>query len=256
MKCEVKLLFGDCIERMKELDDRSIHLVLTDMPYGITKYKWDTPIPLGLMWFQLNRIVKEDGAICLFGKEPFSSVLRVSNLEMFKYDWIWRKDRASGHLNVNKQPMRRLEIISVFYSQQCRYFPQLRRKKLENIKWNDNTRTRKPGAKIYGEMSKQSVRAIPVDLTYPYEVLEFKSNFEGQASLYPTQKPVALLEYFLRTYTVEGDTVLDFTMGSGSTGVACKNLNRNFIGIDNSREALDIANKRINYGQLLMNFGV
>lgn len=238
-----KLMFGDCLERMKEIPDNSVDCVVTDPPYGITACKWDIVIEFGPMWKELNRIVKETGAICLFGSEPFSSMLRVSNLQMFKYDWVWQKDKATNHLNAKKQPMRRNEIISVFYKKQCLYRPQLTKKDPKNIRPPTNKRKQ---AENYGKMTAESKREIPVDMSYPNETLTFRgcSGDKGK-SLHPTEKPIELLEYLIKTYTLEGETVLDFTMGSGSTGVACKNLKRNFIGIEKNREYFRIAKQRI-----------
>lgn len=236
-------MFGDCLERMKEIPDNSIDMVLTDPPYGTTQCKWDTPIDFNPMWKELHRIVKKDGAICIFGVEPFSSTLRVSNLGNFKYDWIWQKDKATNHLNAKKQPMRRNEIISVFYKKQCLYQPQLSKKDPKNVR---PPTTKRKQAENYGKMTAESIRSIPVDMSYPNETLEFRGCFGDKGkSLHPTQKPVELLEYLIKTYTLEGETVLDFTMGSGSTGVACKNLKRNFIGIEKDKEYFRIAEQRI-----------
>lgn len=241
MKC--RLMFGDCLERMKEIEDNSIDLCLTDPPYGTTQCKWDLVIPFEPMWKQLKRIVKPNGAICLFGSEPFSSHLRLSNLKMFKYDWLWQKDKATNHLNAKKQPMRKTEIISVFYSKPCKYYPQLKKKNPKNIR---PPTTKRGQADNYGDMTKESVREIPLDMSYPNEILEFNGCFgiKGK-SFHPTQKPVSLLEYLIKTYTLEKEAVLDFTMGSGSTGVACRNLKRNFIGIEQDRNYFNIAKRRI-----------
>jgi len=238
-----KLMLGDCLERMKEIPDNSIDMVLTDPPYGTTACKWDIVIELEPIWKELKRITKDRGAICFFGAEPFSSTLRVSNLKMFKYDWVWQKDKATNHLNAKKQPMRRNEIISVFYKKQCLYQPQLTKKDPKNIR--PPTTIRKQ-ADNYGKMTAESKREISTNMSYPNETLCFRSCFGDKGkSLHPTQKPVALLEYLIKTYTLEGETVLDFTMGSGSTGVACKNLKRSFIGIEKDKEYFRIAKQRI-----------
>lgn len=240
----VKLIHGDCLERMKDIPDNSIDMVLADPPYGSTQCNWDTPIDFIPMWKQLNRIVKKEGAICIFGTEPFSSTLRASNLKNFKYDWVWQKDKATNHLNAKKQPMRRNEIVSVFYRKQCLYQPQLSKKNPKNIR---PPTTKRKQAENYGKMTAESVRSIPVDMSYPNETLKFRGCFGDKGkSLHPTQKPVALLEYLIKTYTLENETVLDFTMGSGSTGVACKNLKRNFIGIEKEEKYFRIAKERIN----------
>lgn len=238
-----KLMYGDCLEWMKEIPDNSIDCVITDPPYGTTQCKWDTVIEFKPMWEELNRIVKSEGAICIFGTEPFSSTLRVSNLSNFKYDWVWQKDKATNHLNAKKQPMRRNEIISVFYRKQCLYQPQLVKKNPKNIR---PPTTKRKQAENYGKMTPESVRTIPIDMSYPNETLKFRGCFGDKGkSLHPTQKPVALLEYLIKTYTLEGETVLDFTMGSGTTGVACKNLKRNFIGIEKDKKYFMVAKQRI-----------
>ena len=240
---EIKLVLGDCLEKMKVLPDNSIDMVLTDPPYGVTACKWDTVIDFDLMWEQLKRITKDNGAMCLFGSEPFSSALRMSNIKMFKYDWVWVKDKATNHLNAKRQPMRRNEIISVFYRKQCLYNPHLSKKERKNIR--PPTIKRKQ-IDNYGRMDLPSKRTIPIDMSYPNETLKFKGCFGHKGkSFHPTQKPVPLLEYLIKTYTLENETVLDFTMGSGSTGVACKNLNRNFIGIEKDTKYFEIAKDRI-----------
>lgn len=239
----MQLLQGDCLELMKDIPDGSVDMILTDPPYGTTACKWDSIIPLEPMWEQLRRIIKPSGAIILFGAEPFSSLLRVSNLKQFKYDWVWQKDKATNHLNAKKQPMRRNEIISVFYNKQCCYIPQLTQKDPKNIR---PATTKRGQADNYGAMTKESIRDIPLNMSYPNETLKYRGCFGDKGkSLHPTQKPVALMEYLIKTYTLKGDTVLDFTMGSGTTGVACKNLNRDFIGIELDKDYFEIAKRRI-----------
>jgi site-specific DNA-methyltransferase (adenine-specific) len=229
---------------MKDIPDGSVDMILADPPYGTTQCKWDSIIDLSLMWEQLKRITKPHGAIILFGAEPFSSLLRCSNLKQFKYDWVWQKDKATNHLNAKRMPMRRNEIISVFYKKQCLYKPQLTKKDPKNIR---PPTTQRKQADNYGSMTANSIRQIPVDMSYPNETLYYRGCFGDKGkSLHPTQKPVALMEYLVRTYTNEGETVLDFTMGSGTTGVACKNLGRSFIGMELDEGYFDIASKRIN----------
>ena len=237
----VTLGHGDCLELMKTIPSGSVDMVLTDPPYGTTACKWDSVIPFELMWAELKRIIKPNGAIVLFGSEPFSSALRMSNIKQYKYDWVWEKSHATGHLNAKKQPMRNNEVISVFYGKQCFYNPQLIEKNYvdKRIK-SGNCETQTLGA--YRQVS----RSIPFNMGYPKSILKFNSPFKGgEAGLHPTQKPVALLEYLIKTYTKENETVLDFTMGSGSTGVAAKNLNRKFIGIELDQNYFEIAKKRI-----------
>lgn len=239
----IKLIQGDCLEKMQDIPAGSIDLILTDPPYGTTACKWDSIIPLDLMWTQLKRVIKKNGAIVLFGSEPFSSMLRINNMKEFKYDWVWQKDKATNHLNAKRMPMRRNEIISVFYKKQCLYKPQLQKKNPKNIR---PPTTKRKQADNYGKMTEESVRQIPVDMSYPNETLKFRGCFGDKGkSFHPTQKPVALMEYLIKTYTNPEETVLDFTMGSGTTGVACKNLNRSFIGIELDPDYFKIAESRI-----------
>ena len=232
------LMKGDCLERMKEIQDGSVDMVLADVPYGTTACAWDSIIPLETMWEQLNRIVKPNGAIVMTAAQPFTSVLVCSNLDMFKYDWVWEKPHAKGHLNAKKQPMRAHESILVFYNKQPTYNPEMtdghtrkvsfKRKELNSDVYNKNT----------ADVSYDSTKR------YPRSVQLIKQDTQ-KCSLHPTQKPVALMEYLIKTYTNEGETVLDFTFGSGTTGVACANLNRKFIGIEMDDKYFDIAKERI-----------
>lgn len=235
------LIQGDCLKEMDKLisDGVVVDMILTDPPYGTTQCKWDVIIPLELMWERVCRIVKPNGAICLFGCEPFSSVLRCSNLKDFKYDWIWDKIKGTGFLNAKRQPMRNHEIISVFYKKQCLYNPQ----KTSGHNRKQSYRRKELQTEVYGDMNNDYY----YDSTerYPRSIQAFSTDTQN-SSLHPTQKPVALLEYLIKTYTNEGETVLDFTMGSGSTGVACLNTNRNFIGIELKEQYYQIANDRIN----------
>jgi len=232
-----RLIHGDCLEEMKNIPDGSVDMVLTDPPYGTTACKWDTVIDLKLMWEQLNRIIKPNGAIVLFGSEPFSSALRMSNIKNYKYDWVWEKSKVTGVLNAKKQPLRHLENISVFYRKQCLYFPQ-GLVKCDRITSTGNSG--KGNSDNYGSVKTGTYNQTQTG--YPKQKLFF--NSVGK-TVHPTQKPVPLMEYLIKTYTNEGETVLDFTMGSCTTGVACKNLNRNFIGIELDKAYFDIATKRI-----------
>ncbi len=240
----LKIYNNDCFEIFPKIKDNSIDLILTDPPYGTTACKWDTVIPFEPMWKELHRVIKKNGAIVLFGSEPFSSALRMSNIKNYKYDWIWIKDKATNHLNAKKMPMRKTELISIFYKQQCVYNPQLSKKDPKNIRPDRKARKQ---ADNYGVMTKVSKRVIPIDMSYPHEILNLKGCSGGGKNnkLHPTQKPVPLMEYLIKTYTNEKDTVLDFTMGSGTTGVACKNLNRNFIGVEKEKKYYEIAKDRI-----------
>ena len=233
----MELLHGDCLELLQNIPDKSIDMILTDPPYGITDCKWDSVIPFAPMWEQLNRIIKDNGAIVLFGSEPFSSALRMSNIKNYKYDWVWDKKNTTGFLNAKKQPLRRTENIIVFYKEQCCYYPIMRK----GVKRGKGRKEYHSLDTIYGDV-KASYKIN--DEYYPTSVLEF-SNANRTGRLHPTQKPVPLLEYLIKTYTLENETVLDFTMGSGSTGVACVNTNRDFIGIELDDKYFSIAKDRI-----------
>ena len=235
-----ELWHGDCLELMKNIPDGSVDLVLTDPPYGTTACKWDSVIPFEPMWEQLKRIIKPNGAICLFGSEPFSSALRMSNIKNFKYDWIWDKKIPSGMSYARFQPMRQTENISVFCNGKTVYNPQMVKR----------DKPIKGGGMSKGETTNNQ-NLIALHKTYDYKnptnLIVFDKIRKG--SLHPTQKPIALLEYLIKTYTNEGETVLDFTMGSGSCGVASVNTNRNFIGIELDKGYFDIAEKRIKEAQ-------
>ena len=233
----IQLYNGDCLELMKNIPDGSVDLVLTDPPYGKTANKWDRVIPLELMWEQLNRIIKPNGAILIFGSEPFSSVLNFSNIKNFKYEWIWKKPNSTGFNMARKRPLKNFEKISVFYKKQPKYNPQ-------GLKPYGKINRRSKSGDNWGEMKTNEY--IQEFTNYPTQELCFKYD---KKKVHPTQKPVALLEYLIKTYTDEGETVLDFTAGSGSTGVACVNTNRNFIGIELDKGYFDIAEKRINEAQ-------
>jgi len=227
----MNLINGDCLAEMSKLEDNSVDLILTDPPYGTTQCKWDSVIPFEPMWNQLKRIIKDKGCIALFGSEPFSSALRMSNIKQFKYDWIWKKSNIMGFLNAKKRPLKEIEIISIFNSKI--YKPQNLQK---NLKGKNRRGKNTDVLGKYESINKSEFT------NYPKTIIEFKN----ERGLHPTQKPVALLEYLIKTYTNENDTVLDFTMGSGSTGVACKNTNRNFTGIELDNNYFQIATKRIN----------
>ena len=239
----IELWHGDCLELMKNIPDGSVDLVLTDPPYGTTACKWDSVIPFEPMWEQLNRIIKPNGAICLFGSEPFSSALRMSNIKNYKYDWIWEKTKFANFALVKKQPRKLHENISVFCLGQTTYNPQMEIGKpyIDNRTKKQDSRTMTDGQSI--RFSKRN--PIKNEGTrFPKSIIKF-SNPSGKGHFHPTQKPIALLEYLIKTYTNEGETVLDFTMGSGSTGVACVNTNRRFIGIELNDGYFEIAKKRI-----------
>lgn len=233
---KIELFQGDCLEIMKNIPDKSIDLILCDLPYGTTQCKWDTVIPFEELWKQYNRIIKDNNVIVLFGSEPFSSALRMSNVKDYKYDWIWNKVKPSGHLNAKRIPLKQHEIISVFYKNKCNYYPIMTDQKPRLSKNYLNNKS-----ELFG--TEKEVSRV-TDKKYPKTILDF-SNASQKGKLHPTQKPVELLEYLIKTYTQEGEVILDNCMGSGSTGVACKNLNRNFIGIELDENYFNIAKERI-----------
>lgn len=236
----IDLLFGDCLKVMKSIPDGSVDMVLCDLPYGTTQCKWDVVIPFDDLWKEYRRIVKQNGAICLFGTEPFSSRLRMSNINEFKYDWIWDKVKGTGFLNAKKQPMRGHEIVSVFYRKQCTYNPQMTHGHARKISSAEHKRNCIK-TEVYGE---HGLTCYDSTDRYPRSIQVFSTDVQKSA-LHPTQKPVALCEYLIKTYTNEGETVLDNCMGSGTTGVACVNTGRNFIGIELDGKYFQIAKERI-----------
>ena len=238
------LRLGDCLEVMKDIPTGSIDAIITDPPYGTTRCKWDSVIDLDLMWEQLNRIIKPNGAIVLFAQTPFDKVLGASNLKMMKYELIWQKTHPTGHLNAKKMPMKAHENILVFYKKPPTYNPQKttgHKRKVSSIKHKQACKD------IDSEVYNKGQKPTHYDSTerYPLSVQVFASD-KQKSKLHPTQKPIELMEYLIKTYTNEGEIVLDFTMGSGSTGVAAKNLNRNFIGIEQDQKYFNIAKNRIN----------
>lgn len=242
MSNSVQLHHGDCLKVMDKLIEQGVKVdaIITDPPYGTTACKWDSVIPFEPMWERLNKIIKPNGAIVLFGSEPFSSTLRMSNIKNYKYDWVWNKPRGTGFQIVKYKPLNSFENVLVFGTGgKIFYFPQMRERDKPRVSRNKgSTRQMKIGKKglfISKELKKR----------YPITSLYF-SNENQKDKLHPTQKPVALIEYLIKTYTNEGETVLDFTMGSGTTGVACKNINRKFIGIELDKSYFEIAKERIN----------
>ena len=239
IKDKVQLYKGDCLKIMKDIPDKSIDMILCDLPYGTTACKWDTVIPFEPLWEQYNRIIKDNGAIVLFGSEPFSSVLRMSNIKNYKYDLKWQKDQGSDFMLAKKKPLKDYEDIAVFYKKQPTYNPQMRDGFKEWTKKDS-------GNNIIGHLDKQEKAQIKQSIgnkRYPISILKFNRIRNG---LHPTQKPVELLEWLIKTYTNENEVVLDNAMGSGSTGEACLRTNRNFIGIEQDDKYFDIAYNRIN----------
>ena len=238
----IRVYNQDCLIGMQDIPDKSIDMILCDLPYGTTACKWDAVIPFEPLWEQYNRIVKDNSAIVLFGSEPFSTMLRGSNLKMYKYDWVWDKVVPFGFLDCKYRPLKSHEIISVFSKGGCsngskiptKYYPQ-----------NLIYRMEKKKNRLKSELLHSNPRKdeyVSVATNYPKTILQFKKD---KRSLHPTQKPVALLEYLIKTYTNEGDTVLDNCMGSGSTGVACVNTGRRFVGFELDTKYFEIAKRRI-----------
>lgn len=230
----ISLYNGDCLEVMKQIPDGSVDMILCDPPYGTTKCKWDTVIPFEPLWEQLNRVIKDNGAIVLFSKQPFTTELIHSNLKDYKYSLVWKKDNHDNPMMAKKRILNITEDVNLFYKKQPTYNPQgiVRVNKL----------TKQGRGKSLSQQNSRECEYLQEYTNYPKNILEFKRDLPN---VHPTQKPVALLEYLIKTFSNEGDTVLDFTMGSGSTGVACKNTNRTFIGIELDRNYFEIANNRV-----------
>jgi site-specific DNA-methyltransferase (adenine-specific) len=239
---DIQLYNGDCLELMKKIPDGSVDLVLCDLPYGTTRNKWDSIIPLDRLWEQYKRVIKDNGAIALFSAEPFTSLLITSNIQWFRYDLIWSKTQGSDFLNANRKPLRSHENICVFYKKQPTYNPQKTDGKPYKAKSGETTSSN------FGKFNGNHPTENKDGKRCPLSVLRF-SGEHNRGKQHPTQKPTALLEWLVKTYTNEGDLVLDNCMGSGSTGVACVNTNRNFIGIELDKGYFDIAEKRINEAQ-------
>lgn len=239
---KLELHYGDCLELMKFIPDKSINLILVDPPYGVTNCDWDIELDLDLLWNQYNRIIKDRGVIVIFGIEPFSSKVRLSNLKFYKYDWIWQKTTTTGHLNANKQPLRAYENIMVFYKKQPKYFPQKTKGHKPTHTYTKRVSVQN-NTELYRKMSKELSGGGSTE-RFPINILNFKSD-KQLVKLHPTQKPISLLEYLIKTYTEEEDTVFDSCMGSCSTGEACKNLNRNFIGHEKDYKYFNISVNRI-----------
>lgn len=248
-----ELYQGNCLDLMKNIPDKSVDMILCDLPYGTTACKWDSIIDLALLWEQYNRIIKDNGAIVLFGQEPFSSNVRCSNLEMYRYDWKWKKQRPSNFQLMGYQCGRVTEDIMIFSKAKACYV-----KNGNIMTYNPQVikreKPRKANAKIYGDTSRNILHDYKTADNYkiyeykqPINVLEF--NTVEKNKIHPTQKPIELCEYLVKTYTSENDVILDNCMGSGTTGVACKNLNRKFIGIELDEKYFNIAKERISNSQ-------
>ena len=236
---DIKLIHGDCLEEMKNIPDKSIDMILCDLPYGTTRNKWDTVIDLDLLWIQYERIIKDNGAIVLFAQVPFNIILGYSNLKLLKYEWIWEKEQGTGHLNAKKMPLKSHENIMVFYKKLPTYNPQMVGNEVRTVKRSGN----KSKTTNYGDFIE--IKESTYIGRYPKDIIKFNKD----KGYHPTQKPVALLEYLIKTYTNEGEIVLDNCMGSGSTGVACININRKFIGVELEEKYFEMAKNRIEEAQ-------
>lgn len=231
------LMQGDCLERMKEIPDGSVDMILCDLPYGTTKCSWDSVIPFEPLWEQYERVIKDNGAIVLTASQPFTSALVMSNPKMFKYEWIWLKTRASNFQNARRMPMKRHENVCVFYKK-----PPTYNLELERLDAPINNSRKNKGGELLGKIT-DSGSYFQKETGFNFSDIKFSNPNNG--NVHPTQKPVALMEYLIRTYTNEGETVLDNCMGGGSTGVACHNLNRKFIGIELDQDYFDVSKNRI-----------
>jgi len=251
---EYKLYKGDCLEVLNEIQNNSIDLILCDLPYGTTENPWDSVIPTDKLWEHYNRILTNQSSVLLFGSEPFSTKLRISNFKNYKYDWIWKKNKVTGFIHAKNKPLKDYEIISVFsnspmghastlHDNRMRYNPQ------GLVPCNKINKCGKKFGSIVGKRPSQKECILQEYTNYPKMTLEFNS----ESGLHPSQKPVPLLEYLIKTYTDEGMTVLDNCMGSGSTGVACLNTNRNFIGIELDDKYFQIADNRLREAMELNN---
>lgn len=228
------LMQGDCLERMKEIPGGSVDMVMCDLPYGTTQNKWDSVIPFEPLWVEYKRLLKSSGVVVLTSAQPFTSALVMSQPKAFKYQWVWKKPCGTGFLNAKKQPLRNHEDVLVFYFEQPTYNPQF-------TKGSPYKQKQGSGSRNYGAVRDEYI-TVSDGKRYPLTVIEFN---QGDTKVHPTQKPVSLMEYLIRTYTNESDTVLDNTMGSGTTGVACMNTNRKFIGIERDEKYFQIAKDRI-----------
>lgn len=236
-----KIYNMDCLEGMKNIDDKSIDMILCDLPYGTTACKWDTIIPFKPLWEQYERIIKDNGAIVLFGSQPFTSNLVMSNPKLFRYEWVWEKNKPSNFMLANKQPMKYHENIMVFYKKQPTYNKQLIPRS-ESGKQRTKYKTDRTESEHYF-LEKKEIDYNP-DLKNPSTILKVNTVYQN-TNLHPTQKPIELFEHFIKTYTNEGETVLDNCMGSGTTAIACINTNRNYIGFEKDITYFEIAKKRI-----------
>jgi len=234
----MKLMLGDCIERLKEISDNSIDMIFADLPYGTTYAKWDSVIPMNLLWNEYGRVIKEKGAICLTASQPFTSMLISSKPEWFRCEWIWNKENPTNFANANRQPLKQHEQVLIFGKTPTVYFPQ------KIIGKPNHTQGKSKSNISETRLISNRVEDDLSGLKFPKTIITIPKH-SSQCGNHPTEKPVPLMEYFIKTYSLEGEIVLDNTMGSGSTGVACVNTNRDFIGIEKEEKYFEIAKKRI-----------
>ena len=252
MKIKDKIILSnsDCLESMNNIKDKSVDMILCDLPYGMTACKWDVVIPFDKLWEQYNRIIKDNGAICLFGSEPFSTYVRMSQMDKYRYDWYWRKTKPSLYQHAKNRPMKAIETISVFSKSKWGHASQLKNKRMiyypQGVVENGIKKVTKSynAGRTVGTRENQIGKEYMSYTGFPNDVLEY-SNAVGKNAIHPTQKPVELLEYLIKTYTNENEIVLDNCMGSGSTCIACINTGRKFIGIEKDKNYYEIAKKRI-----------
>ena len=232
----IQLLFGECLDKLTEIPDGSVDMIMADLPYGTTACKWDSIIPLEPLWKELKRVTKENSAMVFTAQQPFTTALAASNLTDFRYEWIWEKPQGTNPMNAKIMPLKSHENILVFYRKKPLYNPQM----WYSTPYTGFSSNKSKIGEVYGS-AKSKHRNNPEGSRYPKTILKFKQ----EKGFHPTQKPVSLMEYLIKTYTNEEDTVLDPTMGSGTTGVACVNTNRNFIGIERDEKYYNISKKRI-----------
>jgi site-specific DNA-methyltransferase (adenine-specific) len=245
----IDLRKGDCLELMKGIPDKSIDAIICDLPYGTTACKWDSVLPLDKLWAEYKRTLKPNGVVVLTSTEPFTSMLIGSNIKDFKYCWYWDRCIKSNFLNAKHQPIRHIETIPVFYNKKPTYNPILKPKRKDQVRWNNIPSKQKQTDTLstVGYLKNRfERREIPLDMDYPTEMLVFSLPSANKGRNHPTEKPVELMEYLIKTYTNENEIVLDNTMGSGTTGVACVNTNRGFIGMELDDKYFEIAKARIN----------
>lgn len=241
LSLENSIHLGDCLELMNDIPDKSIDMILCDLPYGTTQNKWDSVIDLEKLWVQYNRIITDNGAVVLTSMQPFTSALVMSNIKMFKYDWVWIKPKGTGHLNAKKMPMRDKEDICVFYKNQCIYNPQFTSGSPYKNKAGKDHASKSSMSDNYGAFT--NYREENHGIRYPKQTLNFP--VVERCGVHPTQKPVALFEYLIKTYTNEGETVLDNCAGSFTTAIACLNINRKYICMEKEEKYFEIGKNRI-----------